>query len=227
MSATEKKGCLPKFLHRLLGLKDDSKTVLPYRLRDDFLSNAEASFMKALQLATEKRYLICPKVSLKDIFFVSGGKDSIVFHNKIARKHVDFLLCDNNTFKPKLGIELDDSSHKRADRTERDKFVNEVFKVSKLPLLRIPVKSNYDIQKLKIELNMTLELLSEESIEHIKPSDTENNEPKQKTPICPKCNVPMVLRTAKQVKNKGKQFFGCRNYPKCKEIADIVPAQKI
>ena len=34
------------------------------------------------------------------------------------------------------------------------------------------------------------------------------------TPIwnCPKCNEPMLLRTAKA---SGKQFWGCRNFPKC------------
>lgn len=32
------------------------------------------------------------------------------------------------------------------------------------------------------------------------------------TPACPSCNSPMVLRTAKQSANAGKQFWGCSNF---------------
>ncbi len=36
-----------------------------------------------------------------------------------------------------------------------------------------------------------------------------------KVPVCPKCGVNMVLRTAKKGDNVGKQFWGCSNYPQC------------
>jgi hypothetical protein len=45
--------------------------------------------------------------------------------------------------KPRCGVELDDSSHARPDRQERDVFVDEVFEVAGLPLLRVPAKSAY------------------------------------------------------------------------------------
>jgi restriction system protein len=37
-----------------------------------------------------------------------------------------------------------------------------------------------------------------------------------KSPICPKCGVKMVLRTAQRGNNIGSQFWGCSKYPKCK-----------
>jgi restriction system protein len=37
-------------------------------------------------------------------------------------------------------------------------------------------------------------------------------------PKCPNCGGEMVLRTAKSGKYAGKQFYGCRQYPKCKGI---------
>ena len=44
----------------------------------------------------------------------------------------------------------------------------------------------------------------------------------QNTVICPKCNVGhMVLRTASKGKNKGNTFYGCDNYPKCKNAISI------
>jgi len=45
---------------------------------------------------------------------------------------------------------------------------------------------------------------------------------KQNTSIlCPKCGASMVLRTAAKGNNKGKQFYGCSNFPKCREIVHI------
>jgi restriction system protein len=35
-------------------------------------------------------------------------------------------------------------------------------------------------------------------------------------PACPRCNVPMVARTAKRGANAGSEFWGCRRYPQCK-----------
>ena len=37
-------------------------------------------------------------------------------------------------------------------------------------------------------------------------------------PMCPKCNVAMVLRTRK---SDGGKFWGCPNYPKCRSIVEI------
>jgi four helix bundle suffix protein len=40
-------------------------------------------------------------------------------------------------------------------------------------------------------------------------------------PACPKCGGAMVLRTAKQGKEAGRQFFGCSGYPECKGIMNL------
>jgi restriction system protein len=37
------------------------------------------------------------------------------------------------------------------------------------------------------------------------------------TPTCPSCDIKMVLRTASKGRNEGSQFYGCRNYPGCKQ----------
>lgn len=40
--------------------------------------------------------------------------------------------------------------------------------------------------------------------------------PRQGEPACPVCNKAMVLRTARQGRNAGSQFWGCSCYPNCK-----------
>ncbi len=44
---------------------------------------------------------------------------------------------------------------------------------------------------------------------------------KPKPPVCPKCKVPMVLRTAKKGANVGSSFWGCAQYPRCRQTAGI------
>lgn len=45
---------------------------------------------------------------------------------------------------------------------------------------------------------------------------TNSNEPDHLTPMCPKCNTPMVMREARRGPNAGEKFWGCANYPKCR-----------
>lgn len=40
-------------------------------------------------------------------------------------------------------------------------------------------------------------------------------------PACPKCGSHMVLRTATRGENKGNQFWGCSEYPKCRQIRPL------
>lgn len=40
-------------------------------------------------------------------------------------------------------------------------------------------------------------------------------------PSCPQCGKPMVLRTAKNGKNAGQQFWGCAAYPDCKGVVRL------
>lgn len=42
-------------------------------------------------------------------------------------------------------------------------------------------------------------------------------------PPCPLCGKPMSLRTARQGKNSGKQFWGCTGYPDCKGAVPLDP----
>ncbi|NBB78741.1 MAG: four helix bundle protein [Verrucomicrobia bacterium] len=51
------------------------------------------------------------------------------------------------------------------------------------------------------------------------PSDP--SDPADQIPKCPQCGELMALRTARQGKNEGSQFWGCTAYPKCKGTAPL------
>ena len=40
-------------------------------------------------------------------------------------------------------------------------------------------------------------------------------------PKCPKCKGDMIIRQAKQGKSKGKKFWGCAEFPKCRGVVNI------
>lgn len=44
---------------------------------------------------------------------------------------------------------------------------------------------------------------------------------KTTTPLCPQCNRPLVLKTAKSGAHKGEKFYGCPNYPSCKYMKNL------
>lgn len=194
-------GCLG-FLFRLFKRQDTTPAKLPlnYRLQNHFLSKAELAFHATLKEAVQSQAIICPKVRLADIFFVPGK--SYAQYNRIAQKHVDFLLCDPATMRPLVGVELDDRSHDLPERQARDQFVDEVFQAANLPIIHFPARSSYSSAEIKATLQPCLE--ATETI-----------------PACPKCGMPMVKRTAKTGTNAGKQFYGCRNYPNCREMLPL------
>jgi very-short-patch-repair endonuclease len=228
MPAPEPKGCLTAILALFglhLGVSTGAKE-LPYRQRDDFLSPAEFSFYRVLVSAVGSRAIICPKVNLADVFYV-GRSDTKQSHqayqayrNKISAKHVDFLICDPTTMRPRLAVELDDSSHGRRDRQERDEFVDRVFEAARLPLLHIPAQAAYNPSALWSQVAPHLEAPAPTQPAMATP--TPGNGPPT-CPKCPKCDVPMVQRMASKGKAAGQQFFGCRNYPKCREIIRAEP----
>ena len=45
---------------------------------------------------------------------------------KIQSNHVDFVICDQNLYIEAI-IELDDNSHDKPDRQDRDRFVDDVL----------------------------------------------------------------------------------------------------
>ena len=49
---------------------------------------------------------------------------------------------------PIVGIELDDQSHQRPDRRDRDGFVDQVFENANLPLVHIKVQHTYNTNEL-------------------------------------------------------------------------------
>lgn len=207
-----------EFISDLLFEKDEtssSKIEYPYYLCEEFITPAELNFFFNIKPIVGESAQIFSKVKLSDLFYAKTGDygKNRSYMNRIDRKHVDFLLCDPKTLKPFLGIELDDKSHQRTDRQERDNFVNHVFEAANLPLVHFPVQRNYSQSELMSKLSTY--------ISSAKTSNKESNETQISSLRCPKCGGEMVLRTAKHGDNQGEKIWGCSRYHQCRGILNI------
>ncbi len=126
---------------KIKGKKSDEKPM-PYFAEKSILTNTEAKFYNELINYVNDNCVICPKVSLSDIFKVkkNAGDEYMKYWNKIKSKHVDFLICSKYTLEPLYAIELDDSSHLSEKRKVRDDFVNKLYSQTGIKLIHIKVK---------------------------------------------------------------------------------------
>ena len=123
---------------------------LPYQARGQLVTKSELRFYKSLLKAAQDDFEIFAMVRIADLLRVEpGANNRRKWLNKILAKHIDFVLCDPGSLEPLVCIELDDPSHQRADRIERDIFVNHAFESAELPLLRIPTQPSYRSREIR------------------------------------------------------------------------------
>lgn len=161
MPERQPSGCLVSIFKLFSGsggaAKTEGSTPLPYKRKDWLFSKAERSFFGVLQQAVSNEHLIFAKIRVGDLLWLPKGTEGRQSHwNRIQSKHIDFVLCDHVNIKPLLAIELDDSSHEREDRKQRDAFMEEAFKAAGLPLLRLPCKAGYSVNELAAQVRTAI-----------------------------------------------------------------------
>ena len=114
------------------------------------LTAVEERFFRVLEAVSGGRVHVVCKPRLAD--FIQHVSENGAFQ-KISQKHVDFLVCRPGDWVPMLGIEIDDASHNRKDRRERDAFVNNLFAHVGIPLLRVGVREVEDLDALVAKLS--------------------------------------------------------------------------
>lgn len=194
-------GCL-KIIQQKLGIFNKNNTkreeFIYFAKNDYFLSDVELSFYKVLQQVIDYRTIICPKVSLKDLFCEKrkDGNKNTAYRSQIGRERIDFLLCTKDTFKLLCGIELYNTSNQRKDYIERNNFVEKVFESADLPLVRFPIKLSYTFNEITEKLSKVKGFFDV-------------------VPICKKCGSPTILHILTRGDSKGHLFYGCSNHPNC------------
>lgn len=137
--------------------EDRRKTVYQYSAKRFFLTRAEHEYYDALVAVVGTSYYVFPQVHLPAIVGskIVGQNWNAAFRH-INGKSVDFVLCDKAYISPKLAIELDDKSHERPDRIERDSEVERILQQAGVPLLRLENSGAIDRSSLLAQINARL-----------------------------------------------------------------------
>lgn len=114
------------------------KDKYPYERRDLLTSN-ELEFYRILApIVCQHGWQLLMKMRLADVMAVrKGTEDYMSYFNKIKAKHTDFVFCDPYTLEILAGLELDDPSHERPERMERDEFVDNAYAAAGIPLIHV------------------------------------------------------------------------------------------
>lgn len=211
---------LPRWMQESVG-------EFPYLKGPGLLTPAERSFMGVLEQAVGANFRIQIKVRVADVLVVTPGLARATWQrafNRISAKHFDFALVERNSFSVMAALELDDSSHSRANRQRRDLFLNGICSNAGLPLIRIPAQRGYNVDEVRRTIMDTLypPVISVRQ-EPQTPAPEPVRVPLAVAPGCPKCGGIMVQRTLRSGPRAGQIIWGCSIYPKCRGIIWLMP----
>ena len=123
-------------------------------------------------------------------------------------------------------MELDDKSHDRPDRQERDAFLDAAMEKAGLPIIRFAAKKGYSVQEVRDTIasrlnqgDAVVEVVEEPDAPAVSAAaPVAEAKPTQGAPKCSACGGDMVRRKASKGANAGNEFWGCSNYPQCRQI---------
>ena len=130
------------------------KDKYPYERRDLLTSNELEFYQVLYPIVCQHGWQLLMKMRLADIMAVrKGTEDYMAYFNKIKAKHTDFVFCDPDTLEILAGLELDDPSHERPERMERDEFVDNAYAAAGIPLIHVwnPIEPE-ELEQLLLEV---------------------------------------------------------------------------
>lgn len=222
-----------------LKLRGQNGQLFPYTKNPSLFSPAERSYLGVLDNAVGSDYRVFGKVRVADVISVKSISDRRAWgraFGRISAKHFDFVMCNKDDLSVVAVIELNDKSHQKRRRQERDKLLAGICAEVKLPFIQITAQPAYSVSDTRAQILAALETREEtivlppnidvitEAPEAFIPTPAPVTPPltrssgKSTSPSCPKCAGPMILRTAKSGANVGQKFWGCRAYPRCRTI---------
>lgn len=111
--------------------KEKVKLNSRYEKKGTLVTRAEHEFLLLLRQISPDKYEVLPQVALLSVI---EKKTNTSYRNELFRI-CDFCFVDRYTLEPLLLVELNDSSHKRAERKLRDQKVAAICADAGLPLV--------------------------------------------------------------------------------------------
>jgi ssDNA-binding Zn-finger/Zn-ribbon topoisomerase 1 len=211
-----------------LGKRQGGGDEFPYEANGALFSPAERSFFGILDQAVQGKAVVFGKVRVADVIrpLKAQGRGQWQKHfNRISSKHFDYMLCAPDTLAVLAVVELDDKSHSRGKRADRDRFLEGACAAAGITLHRFKASAAYNIAEIRAVLfpppieeaqpALEPEPVAEQPVAQESPAPTEA----KSEPLCPKCASPLVRKVARKGEHKGRRFLACSAFPKCRYIA--------
>ena len=185
-----------------------------YARRESLFTPAEFRFLQVLRGALPKGLEIYAKVRVADVLQPAQGLDRKAWRsafNRITGKHLDFVLCERESGRQVCAIELNDRSHERLERIDRDRFIATACTEAGFPLLMIPAAKSYDAGEILAQI---LEALGKQPSSPLLPV-------LQDDLVCPRCGGSMERKIARRGQHPGTAFLACSRYPTCRYTSEL------
>jgi very-short-patch-repair endonuclease len=113
------------------------------------MTDAEQECYHALVSEMGPDYYFFPQIHLDAIVQPTvTRKDRFYAFRHINQKSVDFVACDKKQLRPLFAIELDDKTHNRPKRIERDREVESILRGAGIPLIRLENRGRFEPKEL-------------------------------------------------------------------------------
>ena len=116
-----------------------------YERKTALVTAKEKELLATLRQIDPDRYEVLPQIALVSVI---DKKTNTSYRNELFRV-CDYCFVDRRSFEPLLLVELNDSSHKRADRRDRDEKVNAICRDAGLPVVTFWTDAPLDPQTVK------------------------------------------------------------------------------
>lgn len=154
----------PKIFEQILEItkdtkKQENKPIYGYKCKDFLMTKSEHEFFDILIDIAGDQYYIFPQIHLST--FLDNkivGQNWRAAFKHINEKSVDYIICDKSYIKPIIAIELDDKTHEKDDRKERDYEVERILKEAGLILLRFKNNGFFNREEIKESISEKLNI---------------------------------------------------------------------
>ncbi len=127
-----------------------------YRKQEQLFTAAELRFLAALDQALAPGQRVLGKVRVADLVSIRPGlspQARQIALNRVAQKHIDFVVCSGSSLTPVCAIELNDSSHNSDAAKRRDEFLSSVCAQVGLPLLVAKAAGSYTPSEIRQQIS--------------------------------------------------------------------------
>jgi hypothetical protein len=130
--------------YKIFKIKDKRKSEAYYSIKPRFVSPCEMEYLTLIKSMLKPEYIIIPQVPLSQIVEKHAPTN---YKNELFRV-VDFCIFDADYY-PLLCIEINDTTHLKKDRAQRDSKVSQILQSARLPLVSFWTYEGINQDKIK------------------------------------------------------------------------------